>query len=150
MWCPDPPHKIFPSPCRSCHTKRRAKKKGGSLIAAFLSCHFWLEHNKFSQSINHIITTSEPGSTLPSCLSQLSHSRSEWISALNSLRVSSVSRSLEGVGDLSARRALNNREGRNKRNKQHQPSVFQQQREDTGITMPEPVPKGMQILSIKA
>ncbi|CAK6964216.1 myosin binding protein Cb [Scomber scombrus] len=50
-------------------------------------------------------------------------------------------RSLEGVGDLSARRALNNRErGRNKRNKHHEPSVFQQQREETGITMPEPVP----------
>lgn len=76
---------------------------------------------------------------------------SESLSALNSLRVSSVSPALLTQGcDLSARRALNNREGRNKRNKQHQPSVFQQQREDTGITMPEPVPKGMQILSVKA
>lgn len=76
---------------------------------------------------------------------------SECLSALNSLRVSSVSPALLTQGcDLSARRALNNGEGRNKRNKQHQPSVFQQQREDTGITMPEPVPKGMQILSMKA
>lgn len=76
---------------------------------------------------------------------------SECLSALNSLRVSSVSPALLTQGcDLSARRALNNREGRNKRNKQHQPSVFQQRREDTGITMPEPVPKGMQILSLKA
>lgn len=76
---------------------------------------------------------------------------SECLSALNSLRVSSVSPALLSQGcDLSAKRALNNREGRNKRNKQHQPSVFQQLREDAGITMPEPVPKGMQILSMKA
>lgn len=76
---------------------------------------------------------------------------SECLSALNSLRVSSVAPALLTRGcDVSARRALNNRVGRNKRNKQHQPSVFQQQREDTGITMPEPVPKGMQIFSMKA
>lgn len=64
--------------------------------------------------------------------------------------VSCALRSLGGVGDLSARRALNNNAGRNKRNKHHKPSVLQQQREDTGITMPEPVPQGTQILFVKA
>ncbi|KAM9715560.1 myosin-binding protein C, fast-type-like isoform 5-T5 [Menidia menidia] len=49
--------------------------------------------------------------------------------------------SLKGVGDLSSREALNNTEGRNKRNKPHKPSVILLKRGDTGLTMPEPVPE---------
>lgn len=100
------------------------------------------------QSCHNHVRALLPAARFPPVSPTLS---SECLSALNSLRVPSVSPALLTQGcDLSARRALNNREGRNKRNKQHQPSVFQQQREDTGITMPEPVPKGMQIISMKA
>lgn len=137
--------------------KKKKKKKKGSgpgqhLHSVFLKCTLWL--NKFSQSIILIINVLEALSPPPRPLvSPTYHTLAlpllfELLKGVVS--VSCAPRSLEGVGDLSARRALNNREGRNKRNKHHKPSVLLQRRGDTGITMPEPVPEGMQILFVKA
>lgn len=126
----------------------------GLYVAAFLTrCFSFLlfgaqQVQAIHQSHHNRVRALLPAAPFPPVSPTLA---SECLSALNSLRVSSVSPALLTQGcDLSARRALNNSVGRNKRNKQHQPSVFQQQKGDTGITMPEPVPKGMQILSMKA
>lgn len=40
--------------------KEAITPKKGLLVAAFLTCCFSLERNKFRQSINHIITMSDP------------------------------------------------------------------------------------------
>lgn len=86
----------------------------------------------------------------------MSHALTECVLSSTAQRASPVSAdllaaSLKGVGDLSSREALNNTEwGEIKGISPTSPPVTQQNREDTGITMPEPVPEGMQILVITA
>lgn len=130
-------------------TRESAKK--GSVISYSLL----LQLNRFLQSVNLMLNVIDPSHHHLTLLSLPLVVLSHWVPLFSELIKGVVSvfcapRSLKGVGDLSARRALNNRAGRNKRNKHHRPSVLQQQREDTGITMPEPVPQGTHILFVKA